>query len=376
MKIAIVTHAFVEHDGQGRVNFEVVRGLCAAGHEVTLIAATAAPTLLALPNVHWIEISHGALPTNLLRNAWFSFGAARALEKLRGQVDLMVANGAITSAPVDVNAVHFVHSGWAASPYYDAGRGLRGLYQRLYTAVNAALEKRAFRRARHIIAVSVQVADEIATHGIPRAKITAIANGVDTDIFTPYGTDIAALDIPHDTVRALFVGDIVSRRKGLDTILTAMSSIENLSLVVVGRTQNSPYPKEVIAAGLSDRVTFLDFRRDIPAIMRACDIFVFPSRYETFGLVILEALASGLPVITARTAGIVDMLDDDVCYKLNDPEDIPALHAALKRLAADPAFRAQMSERARACALSLTWDKMAAQYIELFENSLAQKRAK
>lgn len=376
MKIAIVTHAFVENDGQGRVNFEVVRGLCAAGHEVTLIAAKVAPALLALPNVHWIEISHGPLPTNLLRNAWFSFGAARALEKLRGQVDLTVANGAITSAPVAVNAVHFVHSGWAASPYYDAGHGLRGIYQRLYTFVNATLEKRAFRRARHIIAVSGQVADEIAALNIPRAKITAIANGVDTDIFTPNSTDIASLNLPQGNVRALFVGDIMTRRKGLDTILAALPGIEDLSLVVVGRTQNSPYPKEVVAAGLSDRVTFLDFRRDIPAIMRACDVFVFPSRYEACSLVLLEALASGLPVITARTTGGAEFLDEAASIKLNDPEDIPALHAALERLATDPALRTQMAEQARACALSLTWEKMASQYIELFENNLAQKRAK
>ncbi|WP_376870715.1 glycosyltransferase family 4 protein [Albirhodobacter sp. R86504] len=375
MKIAIVTHAFVENDGQGRVNFEVVRGLSAAAHEVTLIAAKVAPALLALPNVRWVEISHGPLPTNLLRNAWFSFGAARALAKLRGQVDLTMANGAITSVPVDVNAVHFVHSGWSASPYYDAGHGLRGLYQRLYTFVNATLEKRAFRRARHIIAVSGQVADEIVTLGISCDKITAIANGVDTDMFTPSSEDVAALDLPLGNMRALFVGDIVSRRKGLDTILAALPGIENLSLIVVGRTRNSPYPNEVIAAGLSDRVTFLDFRRDIPAIMRACDVFVFPSRYEACSLVLFEALGSGLPVITARTTGGAEFLDEAASIKLNDPEDVRALHAALKTLAAEPVLRAQMAERARACARSLTWERMAAQYIALFEDILAQKRA-
>jgi len=376
MKVAIVTHSFVENDGQGRVNLEVVRGLVAANHEVELIAAKVAPELLAMPGVHWTPVSHGPLPTNLLRNAWFSRRAARELRRMRGTVDLTMANGAITSAAVDVNAVHFVHGGWAASPYYEPGRGLRGVYQRLYTWMNERLELQAFARCSRIIAVSGQVADEIVALGVPREKIETVPNGVDTNVFYPQAEKVSDLGLPAGQVRALFVGDIVSRRKGLDTVLAALPGVDGLGLVVVGRTEASPYPQEVQAAGLSDRVVFLGFRRDVAAIMRACDFFVFPSRYEPFGLVILEALASGLPVITARTAGIVDLLGDDVCIKLDDPDNVPALHAALQRLTTDPELRLEMGKRARDCALTLTWQTMAEHYVAVFEEVLAQKSAR
>ncbi|TNE63194.1 MAG: glycosyltransferase family 1 protein [Rhodobacteraceae bacterium] len=373
MRIAIVTHAFVKNDGQGRVNFEVVRGLVAAGHQVDLIAGRVDPALLALPGVRWTEVSHGPLPTNLLRNAWFSRQAARALEDLRDKVDLVVANGAITSAAVDVNAVHFVHGGWAVSPYFDPGKGLRGLYQRLYTWVNARLERRAFARAGRIVAVSGQVAGEVAALGVPREKIEVIANGVDVAAFSPEG-EKAALEVPEGVVRALFVGDIVSRRKGLDTVLAAMPGIVGLHLVVAGRTEASPYPEFAKAAGLSENVTFLGFRRDVPEIMRACNLFVFPSRYEPFGLVILEALSCGLPAVTTRAAGIVGSLGPDILVALDDPDDMAALREALERLVSDPALRARMGAKGREAALSLTWDRMGARYVALFEDVLAQKR--
>lgn len=373
MKIAIVTHAFVENDGQGRVNLEVVRALSKAGHKVVLIAARIDPNLLSLPGVLWKKVSHGPFPTNLLRNAWFSWQVARVLTELKDNVDITVANGAITSEPVDVNTVHFVHSGWATSPYYDPGKGLRGVYQRIYTWVNSRLERRAFHNAQHIVAVSEQVASEVIALGVPPLKVDIIPNGVDIVRFSPEG-ERASLNIPKGTVRALFVGDIVSRRKGLDTILAAMPGIENLHLIVVGRTEKSPYPEDVVTAGLTKKVTFLGFRRDIPAIMRSCDFFVFPSRYEPFGLVVLEAVSSGLPVITAQNIGAAGVLGNDVCMLLDDPSDVTTIHNLMKRLSADPNLRSQMSERGKSYAVSLTWERMAESYVTLFDEVLTQKR--
>lgn len=310
-------------------------------------------------------MSHGPLPTNLLRNAWFSRGVGRALRGLRGKVDVTVANGAVTLVAADVNAVHFVHGGWMASPYYDPGRGLRGLYQRLYTWVNARAELVAFRRARRIVAVSEQVAGEIANLGIARDKIVSIPNGVDTVAFNPDGQGQPDPALPGAPPRALFVGDLMSRRKGLDIVLSAMHRVDGFNLIVVGRTEGSPYPGEVKAAGLEDRVFFTGFRRDIPEIMRACDMFVFPSRYEACSLVLLEALASGLPVITCHTTGGSELMGDSESIKLADPDDIGGLEAGLRALIENPSRRQEMSRNARKRAEQLDWQTMGARYAEL-----------
>lgn len=374
MKIVIVTHVFTENDGQGRVNFEVVRAAALNGHEVHLLAERVAPELLALPGVRWTQISHGPLPSNLLRNAWFARSSARELARIGDWADITVANGAVTSHAVDVNAVHFVHNCWIASPYHDPGRGFRGLYRRFYAWLNARLELQAFAKARRIVAVSGIVAQELETIGVSANKIEVITNGVDTRTFDPAGSK-AALPVAPGLVRALFVGDIVSNRKGLDTVLAALTGLDDVALVVVGRSENSPYPAQVKEAGLDDRVVFLSFRRDIPNIMRACDLFVFPSRYEPFGLVLLEAIASGLPVITAATCGASELIDDEACLKIANPNDVTALRTHLEALAADPARRTAMAERARAQALDLTWETMATRYLDCFARVLAEKRA-
>lgn len=374
MKIAIVTHVFAQNDGQGRVNLEVAKGAALAGHEVHLIAERVAPELLELPGITWTQVSHGPLPSNLLRYAWFGRASARILESLKDWADITVANGAVTNRAVDVNAVHFVHNGWQASPYFDPGRGLRGLYRKLYARVNARLELKAFAKARRIVSVSGQVAQELHAIGVPAAKIEVIPNGVDTQAFDPVGP-VATLPVPDGRVRALFVGDIVSSRKGLDTAIEAIAGVEGMTLVVVGRTEGSPYPQQVKDAGLEDRVVFLDFRRDIPDIMRACDVFVFPSRYEACSLVLLEAIGAGLPVVTARTTGGSELLDDEACFKLDNPDDAQTLRAQLQALTDDPARRTAMSAHARAQALELTWEKMAERYLDCFKRVLAQKQA-
>ena len=80
--------------------------------------------------------------------------------------------------------------------------------------------------------------------------------------------------------------------------------------------------------GLADRVHFLGYRRDIAALMQAADVFVFPSRYEACTLVLLEALAAGLPVITAVTAGGSEIVTPDCGVVLSDSEDMAGLVAA------------------------------------------------
>jgi glycosyltransferase involved in cell wall biosynthesis len=122
--------------------------------------------------------------------------------------------------------------------------------------------------------------------------------------------------------------------------------------------------------GIDSRVTFLDFRRDIGKLMRAVDLFIFPSRYEAGTIALLEALASGLPAVTARTTGGCEVMGNAAGKIIDDPNDADALAAAIRTLADDESARRTAAAEARAVAEKYSWTSMAQQYLELFEESV------
>ncbi|MGD0476242.1 MAG: glycosyltransferase family 4 protein [Candidatus Velthaea sp.] len=138
---------------------------------------------------------------------------------------------------------------------------------------------------------------------------------------------------------------------------------------MAGNYENTPWPQLAAQLGVAPRVHFLGFQRDMPGLMRASDLVVFPSRYEPFGLVVLEALASGLPVVTARSTGGAEVMTSDVGFVLDDSEDVGALARALSLLASSDERRADMAIAARRLALQYSWRSMATKYLELLENA-------
>ncbi|AUB36235.1 Glycosyltransferase involved in cell wall bisynthesis [Nostoc flagelliforme CCNUN1] len=378
MKLCIVTHKIKKGDGQGRVNYEVAQEAIRRGHQLTLLASEVAPELEDNNQVNWISIPVKGYPTEFVRNFIFAQKSADWLRQHRSEIDLVKVNGAINLAAADVNAVHFVHSSWLRSPVHISRnrRDLYGFYQWLFTAFNARWEKQAFQKAQVVVAVSEKVAQELVNIGVPRSRIRVIINGVDLEEFAPGESNRQKLGLPENVTLALFAGDIRTPRKNLDTVLHALAKVPDLHLVVVGHTQGSPFPELAASLGLSDRVHFVGFRRDIPQIMQAVDLFVFPSRYEACSLVLLEALSSGLPVITATATGGGELVTPECGIVLSDSDDIDALAVALMSLVSVDAERLvvrhhplmqQMGKAARSVAEKHSWTTMAQTYVDLFE---------
>lgn len=376
MKLCIVTHKIKKGDGQGRVNYEVAQEAIRRGYQLTLLASEVAPELLENSAVNWISIPVEGYPSEFIRNFIFAKKSADWLGKNRGNLDLIKVNGAITMSAADVNAVHFVHSSWWRSPVHisRSRKDFYGLYQWLFTAANSYWEKQAFSQAKSIIAVSEKVAKELVSIGVPRQKIRVIVNGVDLQEFTPGVSSRSLLGLPENVNLALFAGDIRISRKNLDTVLHALVKVPELHLAVVGGTQDSPYPAMAKALNISERVHFLGYRHDMPQIQRASDLFVFPSRYEPFGLVVIEAMASGLPVITATTTGAADLLNPDSGIVLEDCDDVEALARALQLLDSDRSLRQQMGKVARTIAEQHSWSTMAQTYLNIFEELITHEK--
>ncbi|HLH78927.1 MAG TPA: glycosyltransferase family 4 protein [Chthonomonas sp.] len=372
MHIALTLQRIRKGDGTGRVNYEIVKELLRQRHRVSLIASEIPPEFQTHPLVVWHRVPWSKRFTTLIGNLWFGLQTTKVLRKLHAQFDIVKQNGFTSFYPADIIAVHTIHEVWLRSPTYQpAGAStssLRTLYRRLYMKCSARLERRAFHQARVLVAVSNKVKEELQAYlGLAPEKIRTIHNGVDLQEFSPGQEDRIALGLPPNKPLGLFVGDIRTYGKNLDTVLAALAQVPQLHLAVAGDTHNSPFPAFAEKLGVAERVHFLGFRRDIPKLMRAADLFIFPSRYEACSLALLEAMASGLPIVTAQTAGGCELITPESGVVLPDPNDVSALAETLCALLAEPERLKAMGRAGRAIAERHSWEIMADQYVALFE---------
>jgi glycosyltransferase involved in cell wall biosynthesis len=376
MKILFVAHNFVRGNGQGRIQYEIVRHALQWGNEVTLVADSLAPEMVEAGAV-WHHVRQRPQRPNIVGARVFAATADRHVRRLAGSHDVVVGAGYTLGERCDVSLCQFVHGAWLESPVHVAKlcRGPYSWYQSLYTQANARWERLAYANAGVVVAPSVKIRDELIGIGLPPAAVRVIYNGVDLNEFKPADSDVRrdALGVPVGVPLALFVGDIRTPRKNLDTVLRALATTDGLHLAVAGALDRSPFPALAAELGITDRVHFLDYRRDVDRLMRACDLFVFPSRYEAGTLVLLEAAASGLPIVTARTAGGCEVLGSVAAVILEDPNDAAALAAALRKFVADPDARASASRAARETAERYSWSDMAGQYLELMGERVARR---
>lgn len=363
MRIGLVTHNVLRGDGQGRVNYELVKALRGAGHEVELVAAHVAPDLMDV-GVTWVPVRHRINAVDLVRSWDFARRVDSVWPMIEQRYDVSIACGFVMRRPHSINAVHFVHGTWLRSPYHTSRvrRDLRGAYHRVYSTSNARWELQTFGLARTVVAVSAMVRDELIEVGVPSEKVRVILNGVDTSEYAPGDFDRATLGLPVGVPLGLFVGDLRSPIKNLDVVLRALTRTPDVHFAVAGGLRGSPYPAMAAALDLQDRVHFLDFRRDVADLMRAADFFALPSRRDSCPLVLLEALASGLPAIVTDRVGTADLVAGGAGFVTDDPDDDLRVADAITQLTTDRDLRANMSRVARATAERHSWADMAAAY--------------
>lgn len=181
-----------------------------------------------------------------------------------------------------------------------------------------SLEKRLFSNTGLIVANSKMVKEQIIKHyAVPEERITIIHNGVDLIRFTPENKDRwrdhirKSLDIPEDTKVFLFVGSGFER-KGLKTLLESISLIktENVKVLVIGKGRVDRYKTLAEKQGISDKIIFIGPQKEMEKFYAAADLFVLPTLYDPFSNATLEAMASGLPVITTRNNGVAELIEN------------------------------------------------------------------
>jgi glycosyltransferase involved in cell wall biosynthesis len=217
------------------------------------------------------------------------------------------------------------------------------------------LERRLCRTVDHVIATCSDEVDELRDMGLPGGRATVIPCGVDTDEFRPR-------DVPTgDRPRLLVIGRLVER-KGVGNVIDAITELPGVELVIAG----GPSPDllgtdpEVTrlralacARGVADRVRFLGSvaRGDVPALMCSADIVVTVPWYEPFGIVPVEAMACGRPVVGSAVGGLLDTVLPGVTGELVPPRRPDVLVPVLRALLADPGRRAAYGAAGRARAV-------------------------
>ena len=238
-------------------------------------------------------------------------------------------------------------------------------YGALRTALQAFLDRLAYRRARRVLVASESLAEQVIAEGVPRPRVRV----------APPGRDIAVPGAPAGDLRhgrraaVLCVGNWVAR-KGVHSLLDAFARLpaEAATLHLVGDDRADPrYTARLRARlrqpDLAGRVIVRGPlpREDVAALYDAADVFVLPSIKEPYGTVYGEAMAAGLPVVGWRAGNLPYLIENGREGLLCDPGDVEGLARALERLADDEPLRRQLGDGARRRALTLpTWEEAAA----------------
>jgi glycosyltransferase involved in cell wall biosynthesis len=207
--------------------------------------------------------------------------------------------------------------------------------------------------------------------------VAVVPNGIrppDTATLTPAPHLREELGVPDGAVLLVCVGRL-EPEKDVNTLIEAMPllpAIPDIRLVIAGSgSQESALRAKLTDWGLDDCVTFLGFRKDATSLIAAADAFVLPSKVESFGLVLLEAMSVAKPVVATAAGGPLEIVDQGVTGLLVPPSDPGALAAALRTLILDPAARTAMGGRGRQRFLDhFTADRMAAETLSVYRRVL------
>jgi glycosyltransferase involved in cell wall biosynthesis len=249
--------------------------------------------------------------------------------------------------------------------------------------LHAALFRDPFVRA--VLCPSSASRDYLLSLGVPITKVHIVRRGVDCALFdaAKRSVTIRTEVSPHGDVLLLCVSRL-SLEKGFDFLAAAYEAAVRIArgrptcprfrLVITGGNANPAIERAIrgyfSARGLDAHFTGILTGEELAAMYASADIFVFPSQTETFGQVIQEAMASGLPVIAQRQGGPADLVRPSVTGALVEPGDAEGFARQIVRLVEQPDLRARMGHTARAIAEKRGWDTVNAQIAHIMAEAL------
>lgn len=385
LKIAVTHTRFSYTGGVEKYIHSMVMRLLEEGHEVHYIADRWEPH--EHPRLHFHRAAMVRFPKGM-RVPSFN----RACNRILDEHDFDIVHGFTKTDRQDI----YTDGSGTVFEYVEATEADRPRWwRRLHRATPhqraiLRMEERRFQKGAclRVLAMARFVRDQIVgRYPIEPERVEVLYNGVELEHFRPenretFGEEFRrehGLGEEHSVL--LFVGNDW-RRKGLDTLIEALPEITRgvgdgrTPLLLVAGHDNHPERFRALADrhGVAEQIRWLGPVREIREPFAAADVFLFPSRYDVFGNVGLEALASGVPALLSSKAGVSEVLDgSEGGIMLDDPDDAAELAAKSIELL-DPEHMSARRAAARKIAEPYSWDRHFERLLAVYDEVLAEKR--
>ena len=377
-RLTLVSSDVAPVGGMERASFELCKRLLRRGWEVTVIARSCA--LPAQPGLRFVRLRSPSRPVSAALASDLMLGS---LAVRRHRSGLVQTDNPIVANRVEVIHAHFCERAYRervgvsrsrrAAPMYRLNSWMAGW-------IGMLCERWCYRegRVRAIVGVSQGLSGELMDfYPSVRDAVRTIPNGVDCRAFravagrrdhvrTQFG--IAGGDL-----LALFVGGDW-HRKGLRYAIEAVAAAPGWRLAVAGEGDSAGFARIAAERGAADRVIFLGKVSEPHALYAAADAFIFPSHYEAFSLVTLEAAAAGLPLLVTRINGTEELVEEGVngWFVKREGEMIAG---RLQELQNDPACHDSMRDAARRSAERYDWERIVDGFEQLYMELLIETSA-
>lgn len=368
MRISFFVPRSTPDNSHGRYVVELAKRL-ADGHQVTVYSGAFWPPLRPVVQCRFLPVP---VRPALVRLA--ALWTSSVLATKRRHSDIVHIQGA--DAPVgNVVTAHCCNSVMRAA----AGSAARP--HRIFNyAVGMSVEKYCMSKqsTRRIIAVSEKVRGEIVReYRIDPQKVVVIHHGVDLEAFHPrHRVSWRAavrnrLGVGLDEFLVLFVGGEY-RLKGLVPLLEAAKRLSGrVKVLAIGVKADTALTRLLNHSALSDLVISVPHTSEVASLYAAGDCFALPTLYDTFSLATLEAMASGLPVMVSRVAGVSELLSPGRdCLIIDEPGSVDGLAKWLAQLVSDKALRSNLGAEARRTAERHSWDKVVERTLAVYHDTL------
>ena len=368
--------------GAEQATFSLVRWLVRDGHEVHVVARVLSDDVRRIGAVaHQVTTRRSKLK--------FALAAESALRRL------------------EVDVIHDMGAGWYCDLFQPHGgsriatfeqtlrlkpAAIRGVYQRIAPLLPRQLEFSTLMKRQYeldgklFLAISRMVSSHFQQyHRVPRSAIRIAYNGIDTNQYTPANrerfrdTERARLRVSPNEV-LLFIAAHNLPLKGVPELLDAVARLRRrnrpVKLVVAGGRKLRPFRRLSCRLGIESDVSFLGPVSDTIPLYAAADIYVQPTWYDPCSLVLLEALASGLPVVTTTFNGAGELITNGTQgYVIDGPSNVNDFVDSIERMD-DRAIRETMGSEARKLAMKHSMDHHGREILRIYEEVLSRKRAK
>jgi alpha-maltose-1-phosphate synthase len=261
--------------------------------------------------------------------------------------------------------------------------GFGGAKRLAWKTLVAAPVARVVAKADGIFALSPADFDIVRAMGFAGPELSVVTNGVPIPDLAPQPGDadsLARLSVPADKssgpITCMFLGNHTPN-KGLPVLLEAFAGMKEPYRLIVGGEKRPDIDYDRYLGGLRPGQEIIITGRlsddDIRVLMGRTDLFVFPTLADTFPLVVLEAMAHGVPVVASRVGGIPHQLTED-CGVLVEPRDVAGLARTIEALARQPERLAEMGRNARLrAAAQFTWEKAAEDAVKAYQRVIEQR---